>query len=376
MSSASPGLLWTDSGKSSFITVYTSHAGSLYAVAQQNNENKLWRFIVPSDYTGKFSSDWEYVGDAFFGGVKFANSSSIVSHNEQLYAFSSQDRTLYKRGKIGADTGNDWTPLPTSTALTASTLLASHQGKLYAIFASKLFRCEDIDAGSALTWTDVGDASWNKTNLDTNQTQPAPPDGFGSYNGELYALCLGKLWKRGNIGAGTGNDWTQFGDANAYGGLTTYNGYCLSNKVSFPPNWVQGAPPLEAVHLVEFKRGYITDNQLEPTDHTQFEFVVLNITDSLVVQNILIGVAYDAGQFSASGITLGVGPTDSPELTVLGPLEPGQSTIAKFLISTSNAKTGIYHLGFYLKSVDVSMSSHHTGGYTDDGQQFKVEASR
>lgn len=376
MSSASSGLLWTASGKSSFTIVYTSHSGSLYSIAQQNNQNKLWRFREPSAYTGKFATDWEYVGDAFFGGVTSAMSSSIVSHNEQLYAFSILDRILYKRGKIGADSGNDWTALQTSTALTTSTLLASHQGKLYAIFANKLFRCEDIDSGSALAWTDVGDASWSKINPDTNQTQPAQPDGFGSYNGDLYALCLNKLWKRGNIGAGTGHDWTDFGAANGYGGLTAYGGYCLSNKVLFPPNWVQGAPPLEAVHLVEFKRGYITDNQLEPTDHTQFEFVVLNITDSLVVQNVLIGVAYDAAQFSANGITLGVGPADSPELSVIGPLEPGQSTIAKFLISTSNATTGTYKLGFYLKSVDVSMSTKHSGGYTDDGQQFKVEASR
>jgi len=376
MSSISLGLVWSSSGNSSFTTVYTAHQGALYSIAQLNNENKLWRFIEPSQYTGKFTTDWEYVGDAYFGGVHTVNCRSMVSHNGQLYAFNPLDLSLYRRGKIGPDTGDDWTKVSTATQLTGTSSFASHQGKLYAIFNNKLYRCDDIDSGTAQIWADVGDASWTAFNPDTNQNTNQTPNGFAPYNGDLYALCVDKLWKRGKIGAGTGNDWAAFGDTVSYGGLTTYNGYCRSNKVSSPRSWMNGTPQLQPSHLVEFKPGYITENQLEPNEQTWYEVVVINISDSLVLQNILIGINYDAAAFAAKGITLGVGPAESPEISLLGPLNPGQAGTFKFLISTSNATPGSYTLGLYLKNLDVSLSSSHVGGYTDDGQQFTVVSSR
>ncbi len=59
-------------------------------------------------------------------------------------------------------------------------------------------------------WTHVGDA-YDVTAM-------------AAFNGDLYVTSNNGLWKRNEIGPGTGNDWTRVGDVNSVTGMAAFNG--------------------------------------------------------------------------------------------------------------------------------------------------------
>jgi hypothetical protein len=55
---------------------------------------------------------------------------------------------------------------------------------------------------------------------------------MASHRGELYVVSNNKLWKRGNLGPGTGNDWSEAGDASGVTAMASYRGdlYLIRNN--------------------------------------------------------------------------------------------------------------------------------------------------
>jgi predicted heme/steroid binding protein len=75
--------------------------------------------------------------------------------------------------------------------------MTTYQGKLYVVSNNKLWQRGNLGPGTGNDWSDRGDG-YGITAMTT-------------YQGKLYVVSNNKLWRRGNLGPGTGNDWSDCG---------------------------------------------------------------------------------------------------------------------------------------------------------------------
>jgi hypothetical protein len=103
--------------------------------------------------------------------------------------------------------------------------MTSHLGQLYVTSGNKLWKRGALGPGTGNAWSESGDA--------LNVTA------MTSHLGQLYVTSDNKLWKRGALGPGTGNAWSESGDAYGVTAMASYLGqlYVTSgNKL-----WKRGA---------------------------------------------------------------------------------------------------------------------------------------
>lgn len=157
-----------------------------------------------------------------------------------------------------------------------------------------------------------------------------------------------------------------------------WEGSCFSTQTSdcggeakpvWPLPWSTAEP------VVEFTAGAIDEGQLEPSESATYTFDVVNVTTTLFLSNVAIGVMYDQERFQQFGVTLDipVGPLGIPEIIVTEPLSPGGRVPVTFTIQTSNATPSEYGFKLRLMSWQVDGASlNQSRFFIDDGQSFTV----
>jgi hypothetical protein len=127
--------------------------------------------------------------------------------------------------------------------------------------------------------------------------------------------------------------------------------------------------------LIVFQAGGITDQQLEPNEGTYYQFNVKNVS-SMIFSNIIIAIDYDKDRFRNNGVTIevGIGASGKPELTVPGPLMPGDSKLVQFQLTTINAQPQNYTFDLSLLSINIKESENSDFAW-DSEHKFTVVSS-
>ncbi len=133
--------------------------------------------------------------------------------------------------------------------------------------------------------------------------------------------------------------------------------------------WSQSEP------IVEFTAGSIDEGQLEPSESATYTFDIVNLTDTLALNNMAILVLYDMQLYQQNGVTIDVpiGSLGYPQITVTQLLPPGGRIPVTFNIETSNATPLTYSFELALVSWQIaSVNTNLVRFYIDEGQSFSV----
>lgn len=98
------------------------------------------------------------------------------------------------------------------------TSMTAYRGGLYVTANDRLWKRGNLGPGTGNDWSKAGDA-FSVTAM-------------ASHRGELYVVSNNKLWRRGSLGPSTGNDWREAGDAFGVTAMVSYRGelYVVSNN--------------------------------------------------------------------------------------------------------------------------------------------------
>jgi hypothetical protein len=158
-----------------------------------------------------------------------------------------------------------------------------------------------------------------------------------------------------------------------------WDGSCFSSQVADCGNTAKQKWPLpwnQLDPIVAFDAGAIAEARLEPKESARYNFKVSNLSPTVTINNVVLGLKYNKEQFDAAHVYFDVaaGSSGLPEINVPALIPPGGSAVVSVPMSTREATLGSYTFDVQLLAL-TAIAGETSKLYVDNNHKFTVVAS-